>query len=119
MCETVAADFLVVPTTRFRVLFTFIVMSHISRRVIHFNVTDHPTAAWTAQQVREALTCESAPRFLIWGKGLPFSSVFSVVVEAMGIEEAITARRCPWQNGYLEHLNGSIRRECLDHVQGL
>ncbi|HRK35405.1 MAG TPA: integrase core domain-containing protein [Candidatus Hydrogenedentes bacterium] len=116
MHETFAADFMVVPTAQFRVLFAFIVMNNASRKVIHFNVTDHPCAEWTAQQMREAFPWDTAPRFLIRDRGLPYSGRFREVVQNMGIDEIITARRCPWQNGYMERLIGSVRRECLDHV---
>src|SRR5262249_41647582 len=54
-----------VPTATFRVLFVFVVLAHNRRRVIHFNVTGHPTAAWTAQQIVEAFPEETAPRFLL------------------------------------------------------
>ena len=116
MTEMVAVDFLVVPTIRFRLLFVFVVLSHARRQVIHFNVTEHPTAEWTAQQIIEAFPWDSAPRFLLRDRDSIYGDWFRRRVKSMGIEEVLTAYRSPWQNAYVERLNGSIRRECTDHV---
>ena len=116
MTETVAVDFLVVPTIRFRLLFVFVVLSHAHRKVIHFNVTAYPTAEWTAQQITQAFPWDKVPRYLLRDRGSSYGAVFRKRVNAMGIEEVMTAYRSPWQNAYVERLNGSIRRECLDHV---
>ncbi len=112
----VAIDFFTVPTATFRILFAFIVMRHDRRHVVHFNVTAHPTAAWTAQQIIEAFPDDSAPRFLIRDRDGIYGDVFQERVRNMGIEEVVCAARSPWQNPYCERLVGSIRRECLNHV---
>ena len=112
----VAVDFLVVPTIRFRMLYVFVIMSHVNRRVIHFNVTANPTAEWTAQQVIEAFPWETAPRFLLRDRDSIYGGYFRRRVDGMGIEQVVTAYHSPWQNAYVERLNGSIRRECTDHV---
>jgi transposase InsO family protein len=109
-------DFFTVPTATFRVLFVFIVLSHDRRRVLHFNVTDHPTEEWTAQQMREAFPWDEAPKYLIRDRDAIFGGEFVAMMKGMGIEEVVTAPRSPWQNPYVERLIGSIRRECLDHV---
>jgi putative transposase len=83
--------------------------------VVHIAVTDHPTAAWTAQQLREAFPWNEAPRYLIHDRDSAFYA-WTTTAAAMGIEEVLTAPRSPWQNAYAERLIGSIRRECLDHV---
>ena len=114
--QLVAVDFFVVPTLTFRVLFVFVVLAHDRRRVLHFNVTSHPTAEWTAQQIREAFPWETAPRFLLRDRDGIYGRAFRDCVKAMGVEEVKTAPRSPWQNPYAERLIGSIRRECLDHV---
>ena len=114
--QIVAVDFFVVPTLTFRVLFVFVVLAHDRRRILHFNVTSHPTAEWTAQQIREAFPWETAPRFLLRDRDGIYGKAFRDCVKAMGIEEVKTAPRSPWQNPYAERLIGSIRRECLDHV---
>ena len=83
---------------------------------MRFDVTQHPTAAWLAQQIIEAFPWETAPSFLLRDRDAAFGSVFSKRVAAMGITEVVTAPRSPWQNAYVERVIGSIRRECLDHL---
>jgi transposase InsO family protein len=109
-------DFFVVPTIRFQVLYVFLVLAHDRRRVLHFGVTAHPTAEWTAQQLREAFPWDSAPRYLLRGRDRIFGQDFREQVKAMGIEEVLSAPRSPWQRAYVERVIGSIRRECVDHV---
>ncbi len=104
------------PTATFRVLYVLLVMSHDRRRIIHFNVTDSPTSAWTARQLLEAFPFDTAPRFLVRDNDSIFRGAFSEQVKSLGIEEIKTAVRSPWQNSYCERLIGSIRRECLDHM---
>ena len=114
--QLVAVDFFVVPTLTFRVLFVFVVLAHDRRRILHFNVTSHPTAEWTAQQMREAFPWETAPRFLLRDRDGIYGKAFRDCVKAMGVEEVKTAPQSLWQNPFAERLIGSIRRECLDHV---
>ena len=104
------------PTLTFRILFVFVVLAHDRRRILHFNVTAHPTAEWTAQQIREAFPWETAPRFLRRDRDRIYGGAFRDCVAAMGTEEIRTVPRSPWQNPFVERLIGSIRRECLDHV---
>ena len=114
--DIVAVDFFTVPTATFRILFAFVVLRHDRRHLIHFNVTTHPTAEWTAQQIVEAFPFHEVPRFLIRDRGSIYGPVFRNRVNHMDIEEVVCAPRSPWQNPYCERLVGSIRRECLDHV---
>ncbi len=116
MQELVALDFFVVPTATFRVLFVLVILAHDRRRIVHFNVTEHPTAQWTAQQVVEAFPWDEAPRYLLRDRDRIYSAAFRQRVKHMGIKEVLTAPQSPWQNPYVERLIGSIRRECLDHV---
>jgi len=109
-------DFLVVPTITFRLLYVIVFLSHDRRRIIHFNVTAHPTAHWSAQQLRNAFCDHEPPRFLLRDRDAKFGEMFTDTVTALGIEPLLTAYKSPWQNGYAERLIGSIRRECLDHV---
>ncbi len=111
-----AIDFFVVPTVRFRLLYCFIVLRHERRRVVHFNVTQHPTARWTAQQIIEAFPWDEAPRFLIRDRDGIYGVDFRQRIKHMGIEEVVIAYRSPWQSPFVERLIGSIRRECLDHI---
>jgi hypothetical protein len=111
-----SVDFFVVPTVTFRLLYGFLVLRHDRRRVVHFNVTAHPTAAWAARQVREAFPFDEAPRYLIRDRDAVYGETFRECLESMGVGEVRTAPRSPWQNPYVERLIGSIRRERLDHV---
>ena len=110
-----AADFFVVPTVTYRLLFVLVILAHDRRRIVHVAVTDHPTAAWTAQQLRNAFPEDQAPGYLLHDRDAAFTDVTSTIA-AMQIHEVLTAPRSPWQNAYVERLIGSIRRECLDHV---
>ncbi len=113
---TVSIDFLVVPTLTFKIFFVLIVLSHDRRKVVHFGVTANPTAEWTAQQITEAFPWEEAPRFLIRDRHRTYGDAFRNGMRAMSTNEVPTAPRSPWQNGYVERVIGSIRRECLDHI---
>jgi transposase InsO family protein len=99
-----------------RVLFVLVVLAHDRRRVVHFNVTEYPTAAWTAQQIVDTFPDESAPAYLLRDRDGVYGVEFSSRVKGMGICEVKTAPRSPWQNPYVERLIGTLRRECLDHV---
>ena len=92
------------------------VLLHDRRRVAHFNVTEPPTAAWTAQQIIEAFPWDETPRYLIRDRDTIYGESFPQRVKSMGIKEVLIAHRSPWQNPYIERLIGSIRRDCLDHV---
>ena len=114
--DIVAVDFFLVPTLTFRLLFVFVVLRHDRRELLHLNVTDHPTAVWTARQIIEAFPDEygsevscSVIETAIYGEE------FARRVERMGIREVLIAPRAPWQNPFAERVIGSIRRECLDH----
>jgi transposase InsO family protein len=113
--QIVAADFFVVPTATYRLLFVLVLLAHDRRRIRHVAVTAHPTAAWTAQQLREAFPWDGAPRYLLHDRDHAFDGL-SATATAMGMEEVLTAPRAPWQNAFVERFIGSARRECLDHV---
>ena len=114
--DLVSVDFFTVPTIRFQVLYVFLVLAHDRRRIVHFNVTAHPTAEWTAQQLRDAFPWNNVPRYLLHDRDRIFGTTFRADVDAMGIEDVRTAPRSPWQRAYVERVIGSLRRECLDHV---
>ena len=111
-----AIDTFVAVSASFRLLYVMIILAHGRRKIVRFDVTQHPTAAWLSQQVTEAFPWDTAPSFLLRDRDAAYSSVFSKRVAAMGITEVVTAPRSPWQNAYVERVIGSIRRECLDHV---
>src|SRR6266545_2586860 len=101
--QLVAVDFLVVPTVSFRILYVFIVVAHHRRHAIHFNVTAHATAEWTARQLGEAFPWDSAPRYLLHERDCIYGETFHQRVEERGIREILTAPRAPWQNAYASH----------------
>jgi transposase InsO family protein len=112
----VSVDFFTVPTIWFQTLYVFLVLAHERRRIVHFAVTAHPTAEWTAQQMREAFPWENAPRYLLRDRDGIFGAEFVKQVKAMGIKQVLSAPRSPWQRAYVERVIGTIRRECLDHM---
>ena len=114
--DVAAIDMFVVVTARFRLLYALVVLGHERRKVIHFDVTPNPTQAWLARQVTEAFPWDTAPRFLLRDRDASYGQTFRYRVQAMAIEEVVTAPRSPWQNAYVERIIGSIRRECLDHI---
>jgi transposase InsO family protein len=115
----VSVDFFTVPTIRFQILYVFLVLAHDRRRIVHFAVTAHPTAEWTAQQLREAFPWDTAPRYLLRDRDRIFGREFVDQVKAMGVKQVLSAPRSPWQRAYVERVIGTIRRECLDHVIAL
>jgi transposase InsO family protein len=114
--DVVSIDFFVVPTATFRVMYVFLVLEHECRRIVHFNVTDGPSAQWTGQQLVNAFPYDSAPRYVIRDRDKIYGADFARRVRAMGIEQVLTAPRSPWQNPYCERVIGTLRRDCLDHV---
>jgi transposase InsO family protein len=114
--QLASIDVFTVPTATFRVLFVFVVLAHDRRHIIHLNVTAHPTAAWTAQQLREAWPWDTAPRVVLRDRDTIDGSDLRRTAQAMGIDDVLTAPRSPWQNAFVDRVIGSIRRECLDHV---
>jgi transposase InsO family protein len=114
--DLVSIDFFTVPTAHLRVLFVLVVLAHRRRRVLHFNVTAHPTATWTAQQIVDAFPDDTAPPYLLRDRDTVYGDSFRHRVKGMHICEVLTAPHRPWQNPFVERLIGSVRRECLDHV---
>jgi transposase InsO family protein len=109
-------DLFVVPTIAFQQLYAFLVLGHRRRQLLWFAVTQNPTAEWLARQITEAFPWDSAPKSLIRDNDRAFGVAFKERIRAMGIRDRPTSYHSPWQNGYVERLIGSIRRECLDHL---
>jgi transposase InsO family protein len=109
-------DLFVVPTIAFQQLFAFLVLGHKRRQLLWFAVTSNPTAEWLARQITEAFPWDTAPKYLIRDNDRAFGVAFKARLRVMGIRDRPTSFRSPWQNGYVERLIGSIRRECTDHL---
>jgi putative transposase len=112
----VACDFFVSVTATFRVLYVFVAMEVGSRRVLHCNVTSHPTAEWTLQQFREVFAFDHPYRFIVHDRDSIFSAELDAAVKHMGVKVLRTPFRAPMANAYCERLVGTFRRECLDWV---
>jgi transposase InsO family protein len=116
VADLVSIDFFTVPTATFRILYVCIVLRHDRREIVHFNVTEHPTARWTAQQIVEAFPFDTAPRYLLRDRDAIYGKTVQQRIKSLAIEDALSAPRSPWQNPFVERVIGSIRRDCLDHV---
>jgi transposase InsO family protein len=110
----IAYDFCVAASATFQMLYVFVVLEHASRRIIHLNVTAHPTAAWTLQQLREAIRSDHTYRFILHDRDAIFSREFDNSVEHLGLEVLKTPVPSPQANALCERLIGTLRRECLD-----
>jgi transposase InsO family protein len=118
--EAIAAmDFFTVPTLTFGVLYCFFIIGHDRRRILHFNVTRHPTSIWIAQQLREAFPYDSAPRFLLFDHDAKYGLEVPSSMRPLKMTPVRTSIRSPWQNGVAERWVGSCRRDLLDHVIAL
>ena len=112
----VACDFCVAMTATFRILYIFVVIEHTSRRLLHVNVTAHPTAEWTLQQLREAIPANHGYRFLIHDRDRIFSQTLDRSIGKLGLHVLKTPPHCPQANAICERVLGTLRREALDFV---
>ncbi len=107
-------DFVVLPTATFRLMFVLLVLHRERRRIVHFGVTAHPTATWVKQQITEAFPWDTAPSYLIHDRDSAYRTIVSARIEALDIEEVVTAPRSPWQNPFVERVIGcAAAREAL------
>ncbi|MBI3456996.1 MAG: integrase [Candidatus Rokubacteria bacterium] len=114
--DLVSIDFFTVPTAHLRVLFVLVGLAPHRRRVLHVNVTEHPTAEWTTQQIVDAFPEDTAPSSLLRDRDQVYGHAFRQRVKGRRIREVLTGARSPWQNPFVDRLISSVRRECLDHV---
>jgi putative transposase len=118
--EAIAAmDFFTMPTITFGALYCFFVIGHDRRKILHFNVTKHPTSMWIVQQLRQAFPFEQAPRFLIFDRDAKYGLEVPIAIRSMKITAIQTSYQSPWQNGVAERWVESCRRDLLDHVIAL
>jgi hypothetical protein len=111
-----AMDLFVVPTVGFDLLYAFVIVRLGRRDLVWINVAANPTAEWVARQITEAFPWDEAPYYLIRDRDRIYGSVVTRRLGAMGIRDKPTAPASPWQNGSVERLIGSIRRESVDHI---
>jgi transposase InsO family protein len=116
LAGTIAIDFLTVPTVSLNIVCVFSVLSLERRRVLYVNVTTHPYAEWTAQQIVEAIGAAISPTYLIRGRDSIYGRAFETRVKRLGIEQFKIAPRSPWKNGYTKRWIGTLQRELLAHV---
>src|ERR1700691_934975 len=114
--DIAAMDLFVVPTIGFKLLYGFVIVRLHRRDLVWINVTTNPTAEWVARQITEAFPWDGAPRYMIRDRDRIYGTVVTRRLRAMGIRDKPIAPASPWQNGFVERLIGSIRRECLDHI---
>jgi transposase InsO family protein len=114
--DIAAMDVFVVPTIGFKLLYGFVIVRIDHRELVWINVTTNPTAEWIARQITEAFPWDGAPGYMIRDRDRIYGSLVTRRLRAMGIRDKPTAPASPWQNGFVERLIGSIRRECVDHV---
>jgi putative transposase len=115
----VAFDFFTVPTLTFQLLYCFFVIEHGRRRILHFNVTRHPSAEWVVQQLREAFPEAGPYRYVILDRDSTFDATVITFLKATGLKPKRTSIQSPWQSGTAERWVGSCRREILAHVIAL
>jgi len=109
-------DFIIVPTIGFKLLYCLVILNHARRKIVHYAVTQVPTAEWVARQLAEAFPWDEAPSYLIRDNDPVFNGLVRRKLRLIGIRDRPIASYSPWQNAYSERVNGSIRRECLDHI---
>jgi len=115
----VAFDFFTVPTVNFKLLYCFFVIEHARRKILHLNVTRHPSADWVIQQLREAFPEAGPYRYVILDRDSKFDADVVTFLQATGLKPKRTGVQSPWQNGVAERWVGSCRRELLDHIIAL
>jgi hypothetical protein len=114
--QRVSVDFFTVPTNQLRVRYVFVILAQDRRRVLHFNVTENPTAAWTAQPMVEAFPDDTVPGSLVGDRDGIYGHDFTTRVNGWSIQHVPISARSPWQNCEAERMIGSIGRECLNQV---
>jgi len=115
----VAMDFFTVPTATFRVLYVWFAIRHSRREIVHWCVTDSPTAPWVVQQLQETFPFDDAgarSKYLVLDRDTIFSAAVVAAIESLRLEAKRTSYHSPWQNGVAERFVGTIRRDLLDHA---
>ncbi len=114
--DIAAMALFVVPTIGFDLLHALVIVRLDRRDLVWINVTANPTAEWVARQITEAFPWDEALRYLIRDRDRIYGSVVTRRLRSMGIRDKPIAPASPWQNGFVERMIGSIRRECVGHI---
>jgi transposase InsO family protein len=109
-----ACDFFTTITVRFRILYVFVLLDVGTRRIVHWNVTEHPTKDWTIQQCRTGITGETGHRVLIHDRDAIYAPAVDRAIRSMGLRVLKTPAQTPQANAFCERVIGTERRECLD-----
>ncbi len=110
-----ACDFFTVVTVHFQTLYAFVVVSLERRRIVHVGVTEHPTGAWVAQRMVEAVG-DAPPRYLLRDRDSIYDARFRARLRGLGVRCLLSPPRAPLANAICERLVGTLRRDCLDHI---
>ncbi len=111
-----AMDFFTVPTISFKILYVYFIIDHARRKIVHVNITEHPTSEWVIQQLKDAFPFESAPKYLIFDRDSIFSARVKQFITDMGTRPKVTGYKCPWQNGVAERYVLSVRDEAFNRM---
>jgi transposase InsO family protein len=114
--QIVGIDFFTVITINFKMLHCFVALCHGNRKILHFNVTEHPGQKWVNLQVKQAFPYDTAPKYLVHDRARVFGDRFKAFLETLGITDIKNGFQAPKQNAYVERVIGTFRRECLDHI---
>ena len=109
-------DFFTVPTISFKTLYVFFIIDHARRKIVHFNITEHPTAEWVVQQLRNAFPFDSAPKYLIFDRDSIFSVRVKQFIKDMDVKPKVISYKYPWQNGVAERFVLSVRNDMLNKM---
>ena len=114
--QVLACDFLTVVTASFKCLYVLVIIELGTRKLLHIHVTDHPTANWTLQQLREAMPSDHPYQYLLHDRDNIFSADLDASIKRFGLRVLKTPYRSPMANSFCERVIGSLRRECLDFL---
>ncbi len=113
---TCAMDFFVVPTVNFTLLYVFFIIDHATRKIVHWNVTEHPTSFWVRLQLKEAFPWDTAPKYLVFDRDPIFNGKVKTTIKNIGIKPKVIGRGKPWQNGTAERWVRTVKQGILHHV---
>ncbi|MBI9018170.1 MAG: transposase [Phycisphaerae bacterium] len=114
--QIIGIDFLVVRTILFKAIYVYVAISHDRRKILHFGVTSKPSSQWAIQQLRETLAFDGTTKYIIRDNDQIYSEEFKACIKNFGLKDTPTTPGNPWQNPICERVNGTLRRDCLNHM---